>query len=399
MALFAHLVVASLFISCFTGVKSQFFERNIVPRSRCGQYLVFSNEGNVVGGLRLRGGLVFLSAVQQPRHYEIVIERRESAPRFNFDGSVQTLPSEDSSQPGFPFSTSEAYSHSELPLALLSRMRESLIQRLAQSYTDASSDTPAETGEALKGRGLIGTVESVQSMEIPSNGKDVTGEAIQSGGGEAMSEMNSVRDGNDDWRPYVTSDISAETGETLEGQVQIGADESVQSTAVPSDNKDVIGEGIQNDGDGIMTEMRAVRSGNDDLMGTIEAMLQGDGLTTEEAQSVSFGDPESDASLVASTDGDSSFLDGIEWTTSNILVAVLVAVAAANLVVMMLLSLASLIYGCPEEEPESTVLVVTPDQTTPLLKTYEVLYDNREKACSEGMEPDTSVVQYRPPSA
>ncbi|GJP68418.1 hypothetical protein CLOP_g25132 [Closterium sp. NIES-67] len=81
------------------------------------------------------------------------------------------------------------------------------------------------------------------------------------------------------------------------------------------------------------------------------------------------------------------------WTVTNIIGLVLLGMAFVLLVTMMILSLASILYGCADpEDDDSTVLLYEDNTKTPLLKSYVVEYSPK----GQHVNP---VAVYVPPAA
>ncbi|CAI5465694.1 unnamed protein product [Closterium sp. Yama58-4] len=82
------------------------------------------------------------------------------------------------------------------------------------------------------------------------------------------------------------------------------------------------------------------------------------------------------------------------WTVANIVGLVILGLAFVFLVTMMILSLASIIYGCADpEDDDSTVLLYEDNTKTPLLKSYVVEYSSPR---GQHVNP---VAKYVPPVA
>eukprot|EP00475_Leptophrys_vorax_P018209 TRINITY_DN24841_c0_g1_i1.p1 TRINITY_DN24841_c0_g1~~TRINITY_DN24841_c0_g1_i1.p1 ORF type:complete len:453 (-),score=29.99 TRINITY_DN24841_c0_g1_i1:219-1577(-) len=80
-----------------------------------------------------------------------------------------------------------------------------------------------------------------------------------------------------------------------------------------------------------------------------------------------------------------------EWSATTVIGVVLLSLAFVLLVAMMLLSLASILYGCtePEDDDASVLLLAAEDTNTPLLKTYMVEYSPDDKPSLNNYEPPT----------
>ncbi|CAI5462428.1 unnamed protein product [Closterium sp. Yama58-4] len=82
------------------------------------------------------------------------------------------------------------------------------------------------------------------------------------------------------------------------------------------------------------------------------------------------------------------------WTVTNIIGLVILGLAFVFLVTMMILSLASIIYGCADpEDDDSTILLYEDNTKTPLLKSYVVEYS------SPRGQHANPVAKYVPPVA
>ncbi|CAI5975488.1 unnamed protein product [Closterium sp. NIES-65] len=175
-------------------------------------------------------------------------------------------------------------------------------------------------------------------------------------------------------------DESAESGDS-----ENESSENESSEDESSENESSEGESSEN---GIPDSVDQV---DDDLTEYLSKLDSTTAVPVDDEDSAVSGD-DAEVTVVDDYFPFPSILPG--WTVANIVGLVVLGLAFVFLVTMMILSLASIIYGCADpEDDDSTVLLYEDNTKTPLLKSYVVEYSSPR---GQHVNP---VAVYVPPAA